>query len=120
MWLYGSLFFSGLLVLVYLCLPGQRVSKQRLGIDREKMNLGRSIEQRLGADRYRRLAQALNLAGITTDPGTFVLRVVVVSVFLAIVGLFLGLVWSLLFLVVPIVGVRSWVAYKGRKRQEAF
>src|SRR4029453_652600 len=68
--------FLALLILNLLVLPGQRVSKRRLGIERAPFSPGRSVAgflERRGWDQG--IAQALSLASINTEPGLFVLRV---------------------------------------------
>jgi tight adherence protein B len=112
--------FLALFLLVYMALPGRRVSRKRLGIERERLNLGQSVEKRLGAERQRRLAQALSLADVKTEPGQFVLRIAVMSVLLAIVGLLLSPVLGLVLLFVPYAVARTWVGHKATKRTVAF
>ena len=66
----------GLASLVLMAMPGPRVSKSRLGIERESVSLSRSMDGLLERHGKRQaLAHALNLAGMAVDPGTFVLRV---------------------------------------------
>ena len=120
MWISAAALFLGLFILLSFCLPGRQVSKRRLGIERERPNLGRSVEHALGDDRQRRLARSLSLAGVATPPGTFVLRVLVGSIVLAILCLLISPVLALAALVLPYVIARSWVSYKVRKRQEQF
>jgi tight adherence protein B len=113
--------FLALLILNLLVLPGQRVSKRRLGIERAPFSPGRSVAgflERRGWDQG--IAQALSLASINTEPGLFVLRVLVVSVLLALVGLFISPILALVALSAPALVVRSWVASKASKRKAAF
>src|SRR5262249_48065746 len=74
----------------------------------------------LGDNRQRRLARSLNLAGVGTPPGTFVLRVVVGSLLLAVLCLLVSPILALVALVQPYFIARSWVSYTVRKRQERF
>ena len=48
-WLAGGAIFASLFILVMLALPKRRVSRKRLGIEREPMSLGRSLDGLLGA-----------------------------------------------------------------------
>jgi tight adherence protein B len=113
--------FAALFTLICLAIPGQRVSKRRLGIERAPFSPGQSVDAFLERRGWHRgIAQTLATAGIDTEPGLFVLRVAVVSVLLALVGLFIGPLLSLVALVVPAFVVRTWVATKAGKRKEAF
>ena len=47
------------------------------------------------------MGQALNLAGVSTPPGTFVVRIMLVSVVAAVLGVLISPLLSLLCLVVP-------------------
>src|SRR5207344_493109 len=60
------------------------------------------------------------LASVTTEPGTFVLRVGVASILLALVSLVISPILSLVLLFAPALVVKSWVGTKARKRQAAF
>jgi tight adherence protein B len=120
MWVSAVAVFAGLFGLLYFCVPGRHVSKRRLGVERERTNLGRSMEHALGDDRQRRLAKSLSLAGVSTPPGTFVLRVLVGSVLLAIACLLVSPILALAALALPYAVARSWVSHKVGKRQERF
>jgi len=115
----GALFL-GLLILLYMALPGRYVSKRRLGIERERPSLGQSVEAMLSVERQRNLARTLSLADIGATPGQFVLRVAVTSVLLAILGLVVSPVLGLVLLVMPYLASRWWLSYKGAKRQAKF
>jgi tight adherence protein B len=120
-WLWIAAFFVGFGSLVFMAFPGRRVSKKRLGIEREKLSLSRSVNAFLDRrGKHQALAHALNLAGIETDPGLFAFRIVLASVVLAILGLLIGPVFGLIGLVVPVIVAHMVVKSKGRKRQEAF
>ena len=119
-WASGVSIFLALFILTLMAWPGRRVSRSRLGIDRTRPNLGKSIEGMLGGDRQRKLAQALNLADIDIEPGQLVLRVLVGSILLGILGLLFSPVMGLVFLVVPYFAARLLVARKGHKRQARF
>src|SRR4051812_45385408 len=96
-WLWIVIFFVGLSSLIFMAFPARRVSKKRLGIEREKLDLGKSMDAFLERRGKRQaLAHALSLAGIKTEPGLFALRIVLASVILAIVGLLFGPVFALL------------------------
>jgi tight adherence protein B len=112
--------FLALFLLIHMALPGGRVSKERLGIELERLNLGQSVENVLGTERQRRLAQSLSLADVKVEPGQFVLRIAVVSVLLAILGLLLSPILGLAFLFVPYLLARTWVGHKASKRTIAF
>jgi tight adherence protein B len=62
----------------------------------------------------------LALADIDLDAGSFALRVIVASVLLGIVSLLISPVLALVLMVLPYICARSWVSYKGAKRQEKF
>jgi tight adherence protein B len=66
------------------------------------------------------MAQALNLAGVSTPPGTFVVRIMLVSVVAAVLGVLISPLLSLLCLVVPTIIGRSWVNHKVTKRRNKF
>ena len=120
-WLSIAAFSVGLASLVFMAFPGRRVSKQRLGIEREKPSLSTSMDTFLDRRGKRQaLAHALNLGGIRTDPGLFVLRIVLASVVLAVLGLLVGPVFAVIGLVAPAVVARMIVKSKAGKRQEAF
>jgi len=112
--------FLALFLLVLMALPGRRVSKERLGIQRERLNLGQSVENVLGTERQRRLARSLSLADVKVEPGQFVLRVAVVSLLLATVGFLLSPVLALVLLLVPSLVTRMWVGHRANKRTVAF
>jgi tight adherence protein B len=112
--------FVALLIVLVMVMPGQKVSKQRLGIERQPRNLGKSIEGLMGAARQRKLARALSLADVNVEPGQFVLRVVVTSVLLGILGLVINPMLGLVLVVLPCVVVHSWVSHKVNKRQSSF
>jgi tight adherence protein B len=120
-WLWIAAFFVGVASLVLVAFPSRKVSKKRLGIEREKVSLSRSMDTFLDRRGKRQaLASALNLAGIETEPGLLALRVVLATVVLASLGLLVGPVFALLGLVAPVIVTRMVVKSKGRKRQEAF
>jgi tight adherence protein B len=119
--LSGAAVFLALFILVMVAVPGQRVKRSRLGIDRKPVDVGRSMNDFLERRGKRRgLAQALSLASITTDPGMFALRVAVASILLGIVGLLVSPWLGIGLLVAPYFIARARVSYKGRKRQAAF
>jgi len=117
----GAAIFGALVILVLMAWPGQRVSRQRLGIERKPIDVGRSMDQFLERHGKRqRIAQALTLADIGTDPGQFVLRVLVASLLAGVLGLLFSPIVALVGLVVPFLGARTWVGHKGTKRQAKF
>jgi tight adherence protein B len=119
--LWGAAVFGAVFILVRMAWPGQRVSKARLGIERKPVNPGASMDAFLERHGKRQgLAQALNLAEISTDPGSFALRVLLASIVLGIGGLVITPLLGLVGLLLPFFAVRAWVAHKGRKRQERF
>jgi tight adherence protein B len=119
--LSGAAVFAALFILAYLALPGKRVSKKRLGIERKPINPGASMDAFLERHGKRAgLAHALNLAEVRTEPGTFALRVLIVSILLGIGGAIITPWLGLVGLVVPSFAVRSWVAHKGRQRRDKF
>jgi tight adherence protein B len=120
-WLWVASFFVGFASLSYMALPGRRVSKKRLGIEREKLSLSKSMDAVLDRRGKRQaLAHALNLAGIETEPGLFALRIVLASVVLATLGLLVGPVFAVIGLVAPAIVAHLVVKSKGRKRQQDF
>jgi tight adherence protein B len=113
--------FVALFILVSMAFPGRHVPRSRLGIERSHLSLSTSVEAALERHGRRRgLAQALSLAGISVTPGQFVLRVAVVSILLAILGLLAHPVVALALLVAPTLVARTWVGYKAGKRRAAF
>src|SRR5262245_43100909 len=120
MWLAGAALFAGLFILGYAAFGTHRVSKSRLGIEKQPRDVNRSVTNILGEERSRRMAQALNLAGVSTPPGTFVVRIMLVSVVAAVLGLLISPLLTLLLLVVPTLVARSWVNYKVTKRRNKF
>ena len=114
--------FVALCILLVLAIPGRRVSKRRLGIERERVSVGRSVDALLERHGKRRgLAQALVLADITVEPGQFALRVFLVAVLTGVLGLFLGgPVLALVAFAVPFLGARVLVRRKGVRRQDKF
>ena len=121
MWLSIAAFFAGVAALVFMVLPGRQVSKERLGIERQRASIGESMDAFLDRRGLRqRLAHALNLAGIETDPGQFTLRIVLASTVLAILGLLVGPLFAIIGAAAPVIVARMLVKSKGRKRQEAF
>jgi tight adherence protein B len=120
--IFGVVFFLGLLGLALLALPQRRVKRSRLGIEREPLNLSRSVDTFLEhRGRRQGVAQALVLAGVSTEPGTFVLRVFIGSLLVAIGMLALaGPVLALVGFVAPILVARMVVTAKGRKRRNRF
>jgi tight adherence protein B len=119
--LWVGVLFVGLATLVFLAMPRRQVSRERLGIARERMSISRSMDAFLARRGKREdLAHALNLAGIETEPGQFALRVLLASVLLCIVGLLISPLAALIGLAVPAVVSRLAIKSKGRKRQEAF
>jgi tight adherence protein B len=119
-WLAGAALFAGLLILCYAGFGARRVSKSRLGIEKHPRDVNRSVSNILGEERSRRMAQALNLAGVSTPPGTFAARIVLVSVVAAVLGALISPLLTLLALVVPTVVARSWVNHKVTKRRNKF
>jgi tight adherence protein B len=120
MWLAGAALFAGLFVLCYAGFGTRRVSKSRLGIEKQPRDVNRSVSNILGEERSRRMAQALNLAGLSTPPGTFVVRIMLVSVVAAVLGALISPLLSLLCLVLPTIVARSWVKYKVTTRRNRF
>jgi tight adherence protein B len=119
--LSGVAVFAGLFLLILMALPGPRVGKSRLGIERKPMNVGRSMNDFLERHGKRRgIAQALALADISTDPGQFALRVLLISLLAAVLGLVISPILALVGLVVPGLVTRAWVHMKGAKRQAKF
>jgi tight adherence protein B len=120
-WLWIAAFFVGLASLGFMAFPGRRVSRKRLGIEREKLSVSKSMDGFLDRRGKRQaLAHALNLAGIDTEPGLFALRVVLASLVLAVLGVLFGPVFALIGLVTPVIVASVGLKSKGRKRQEAF
>jgi tight adherence protein B len=119
-WLAGGAIFASLFILGYFAFGARRVSKTRLGIEKQPRDLNHSMNNLLGEERFRRFAQSLNLASISTPPGTLVIRVLLISAVAAILGLLVSPVLALVLLVVPFIALRSWVSYKVRKRREQF
>jgi tight adherence protein B len=120
-WLWVAFVFTGLASLIFMAFPGRRVTKRRLGIEREKVNLSQSMDSFLERHGRRQgLAHALHLAGIETEPGVFALRVVLAALVLTIVGFIISPVLAIVGLVAPFLGARMIVSAMGRKRQEAF
>jgi len=119
--LWIAAFFVGFASLCFMAFPGRRVSKERLGIERERLSLSKSMDAFLDRRGKRQaLANALNVAGIETEPGLFALRIVLATVVLAIVGLLFGPAFALIGLVAPVIVTLMVVRSKGRKRREAF
>jgi tight adherence protein B len=120
--IFGVVFFLGLLALALLAMPQRRVKRSRLGIEREPINLSRSVDTFLEhRGRRQGLAQALVLAGVSTEPGTFILRVFIGSLLLAIGMLALaGPVLAAVGFVAPILVARMVVTAKGAKRRNRF
>ena len=86
-WVAGAAIFAALFILVLMALPGQRVSKSRLGIESKPLDLGHSMDAFLERHGKRQgLAHALVLADIDTDPGKFALRILVAALFAGVVG----------------------------------
>ena len=119
--LSGAAIFAALFLLVLMAMPGQRVRKSRLGIERRPVDVGRSMNDLLERHGKRRgIAQALALADITTDPGQFAVRILLVSLVAAVLGLLLSPLLALVGLVGPFLAARTWVRMKGAKRQAKF
>jgi tight adherence protein B len=98
------------------------VKRSRLGIERQAFSPGKSVDDLLERHGKRGgVAHALNLAAVTTEPGTFVLWVFLGSLVAALVALSVvgPLVALIVFVVVPLLA-RTVVRIKGRKRQERF
>jgi tight adherence protein B len=113
--------FVALFILVLMAWPGHRVRRSRLGIERKPVDVARSMNDILERHGKRpRLAQALALAGISTDPGQFAVRVLVASLLAAVLGLLIAPWLGLVGLVMPPLAARAWVSYKGSKRQGSF
>ena len=119
---YVALIFAGLVGLFWMAVPTHRVKRARLGIERQPFNPGKAVGDLLERHGKRSgLAQALNLAGMSTEPGTFALRVALGSLLIGILALVLGgPLFALIGLVVPALVARAVVAGKGRRRREAF
>ena len=106
-WLWIAAFFVGFASLSFMAFPGRRVSRKRLGIEREKLSLSKLMDGFLDRRGKRQaLAHALNLAGIQTEPGVFALRVVLAVVVLAALGLLFSPVIALIGLVAPVIVAR--------------
>jgi tight adherence protein B len=112
--------FLALFIVLCMVMPGQKVSKKRLGIARRPRDLSGSIEGLLGDDRQRTLARTLSLADIDVEPGQLVLGVAVTSVLLGILGLVINPALGLVLLVAPAIAVRTWIHHKVSARQAAF
>jgi tight adherence protein B len=113
--------FVALFILVLMAWPGQRVRRSRLGIERKPVDVARSMNDFLERHGKRRgLAQALALAGISTDPGQFALRVLLASLLAGVLGLLIAPWLGLVGLVVPLLVSRTWVSHKGSKRRADF
>lgn len=119
-WLAGAALFAGLFILCYAGFGTHRVSKSRLGIEKQPRDVNRLVSNILGEERSRRMAQALNLAGVSMPPGTFVVRIMLVSVVAAVLGVLISPLLSLLCLFVPTIVGRSWVNHKVTKRRNKF
>jgi tight adherence protein B len=120
-WLAGAAIFAALFLLVLMALPGQRVSKSRLGIESKPIDVGRSMDAFLERHGKRQgLAHALVLADIDTNPGKFALRVLVASLLAGVVGLLVHPLLGLVGLMVPVLTARMWVRFKGTRRQNQF
>jgi tight adherence protein B len=93
-----------------------------LGIERKPFRLSNSVDGLLERHGKRTgLAQALNLAGMAVEPGTFVLRVFLGALVTALVGLaFIGPVFALILFGAVVLIARLVVRSKAQKRQEAF
>jgi tight adherence protein B len=119
--LSAAAIFAALFLLVLLAWPDRRVSKSRLGIERKPFTPGKSLAAMLERWGQRTGVQhALVLAGIDIDAGTFMLRVLVASVLLGILGLLVSPLLGLVLTATPFLVTRWWVGHKGRKRQEKF
>jgi tight adherence protein B len=117
----GVAIFLALFILVMLAWPAQKVRKSRLGIERKPIDVGRSMSDFLERHGKRRgIAAALAMADITTEPGQFVLRLLVVALLTGVLGLLIHPVVGLLGFVAPFLAGRTWVATKGSKRQAKF
>ena len=120
-WVAGAAIFASLFILVLMALPGERVSKSRLGIESKPLDVGRSMDAFLERHGKRQgLAHALVLAGIDTDPGQFALRILVAALFAGVVGLLVHPLLGLAGFVVPFMAARTWVRFKGTRRQNQF
>jgi tight adherence protein B len=119
--IWALLIFVGLAVLIYMALPGRRVKRERLGIERERKSLSKLVDTSLERHGKRTgMAHALNLAGMPVEPGVLVLRVFLFTVLATMVGLLVGPLLGLVGLVLPALIARQWVTSKARKRQERF
>jgi tight adherence protein B len=113
--------FVALFILVLMAWPSHRVRRSRLGIERKPVDVARSMNGILERHGKRpRLAQALALAGISSDPGQFAARVLVASLLAGVFGLLIAPWLGLAGIVMPPLAARAWVSYKGSKRQASF
>jgi tight adherence protein B len=113
--------FLALFLLATLALPQRRISKRRLGVERQHVNAGQAVGDFLERRGHRRgIAQALALADVKVDAGTFVLRVVMVAVLAGIGGLLVSPLLALVAFALPFVVARAWIRHKGSKRREKF
>jgi len=120
--IFGVVFFLGLFGLACLAMPERRAKRSRLGIEREPINLSRSVDTFLQSRGKRQgLAQALILAGVSTEPGTFILRLFIGSLLVGIVTLAVGgPLLALVGFVAPLLVARVVVTAKAQKRRNTF
>src|SRR3954465_4195612 len=120
--IFGVVFFFGLLGLVLLATPQRRVKRTRLGIEREPINLSRSVDTFLqNRGKRQGVAQALILAGGSTEPGTFVLRLFIGCLLVGIVTLAVGgPMLALVGFVAPVLIARMVITAKGSRRRNSF
>jgi tight adherence protein B len=120
--------FGGLFLLALLLIPGERVSKARLGVakPRSMSDIGKrsvsAIEEALERHGKRAdLGNALAVADISMKPAEFVAMVAVIAVVAGLVGLALaGPIVGALVAVAVCVAVRVYVRRAEAKRQAAF
>ena len=113
--------FLGLAALIYMALPGRRVKRERLGIERERKSLSKSVDAALERHGKRAgMAHALNLAGMDVEPGVLVLRVLLFTALATILGLLISPWLALVGLIAPTLIARQRVTSKAHNRQERF
>jgi tight adherence protein B len=113
--------FVGLAALIYMALPERRVKRERLGIERERASLSKSVDSALERHGKRAgMVHALNLAGMDVEPGVLVLRVLLFTALATVLGLLISPWLALAGLVAPTLVARQWVTSKARRRQERF
>ena len=128
LWVGGVGLFAGLFLLAFALLPRERVSKARLGIDKQRgmSDIGTrtmsAVEDALERHGMRaRLATTLAVAEISMRPGEFLGTVAVVALLAGFVGLLIGgPLLALIATVVVCLAVNVYVSHAKAKRQAAF